>query len=322
MSIHAKHEHDEGKVYLDRLGCIDHSSCLPVVLQCKASITASQALPILLYHLPYLLVLILRVQQLHRNHRKTLSTMPCKVASVYRTGPDGYPDGNLFLSDCGRKRADTAALTVRVPKDYVEAFMVRIPKSSLAEPRACGSYHHEHQIGCVCVVCIYTWQSLHLSRHGARTAPDGDDTASNKALQNLAVLRYFCTIQERREGGWGLCRWLCMALDTCGNTQAHPQKPCMSQRELERGQWHQTSDIRGADREMVAGNGQVRAVLPQLCLVAHVLCSPPEVLAHQQDHHIHQRLGSILAEEVGPQCSTSSCSHPCVGEQCTICHSN
>ena len=56
--------------------------------------------------------------------------------------------------------------------------------------------------------------------------------------------------------------------------------------------------IRGADLEMVAGNGQVGAVLPQLCLVAHVLCSPPEVLTHQQDHHIHQRLGAVLAEEV------------------------
>lgn len=57
-------------------------------------------------------------------------------------------------------------------------------------------------------------------------------------------------------------------------------------------------DTRGADLEMVAGNFKVRAVLPQLCLVAHVLRSPPEVLTHQQDHHIHQRLGSILAEEV------------------------
>lgn len=210
VSIHAKHEHNEGKVYLDTLACTARSSCLPVVLQCKASITASQALPILLYHLPYLLVLILRVQKLHRNHRKTLSSMPCKVASVYRTGPDGYPDGSLFLSDCGRKGADTAALTVRVPKDYVEAFMVRIPKSSLAEPRACGSYHHEHQIGCVCVMCIYIWQSLHLSRHGARTAPDGNDTASNKTLQNLAVQCSVLYDPGEEGGGWGLCRWLCM----------------------------------------------------------------------------------------------------------------
>ena len=53
------------------------------------------------------------------------------------------------------------------------------------------------------------------------------------------------------------------------------------------------------DLDMIAGNCQMRAMLPQLCLVAHILCSLPEVLTHQQDHDIHQRLGAILAEEVG-----------------------
>ena len=59
------------------------------------------------------------------------------------------------------------------------------------------------------------------------------------------------------------------------------------------------SNTSDADLEMIAGNCQMRAVLPQLCLVAHILCSLPDVLTHQQNHDIHQRLGAILAEEVG-----------------------
>ena len=82
--IFARNKRDEVKQYLYGLACIDHSSSLPVVLQCKASISAGQAPPILLYHLPNLLILIFRVQQLQRNHRKSFSTVPCSVA--YRTG--------------------------------------------------------------------------------------------------------------------------------------------------------------------------------------------------------------------------------------------
>ena len=57
--------------------------------------------------------------------------------------------------------------------------------------------------------------------------------------------------------------------------------------------------FRNADLEMIAGNCHMRAMLPQLCLVAHILCSLPEVLTHQQDHDIHQRLGAVLTEKVG-----------------------
>ena len=52
------------KEYLYRLACVYDSCRLPVVVQCKAGICAGQALPILLYHLPHLLVLLFRVQQL------------------------------------------------------------------------------------------------------------------------------------------------------------------------------------------------------------------------------------------------------------------
>ena len=82
--IHARNQHDEGKQYLDGLACVDHSSGLPVVLQCKASITAGQAQPILLYHLPHLLVLILRVQQLQTNGRKVGCYSALKWCIPYR----------------------------------------------------------------------------------------------------------------------------------------------------------------------------------------------------------------------------------------------
>ena len=52
-----------------------------------------------------------------------------------------------------------------------------------------------------------------------------------------------------------------------------------------------------ADLEVTAGNCHVCPMLPQLCVVPHILCSFPEVLTHQQDHYIHQRLCPVLAEE-------------------------
>ena len=51
--------------------------------------------------------------------------------------------------------------------------------------------------------------------------------------------------------------------------------------------------------EMVAGNGQVCAMILQLCLATHVFHGMPEVLTHQQNYHIYQRLSAVLAEEVG-----------------------
>ena len=68
-------------------------------------------------------------------------------------------------------------------------------------------------------------------------------------------------------------------------------------------EWHhgplEVLSTGNADLEMIAGNCHMRAMLPQLCLAAHILCSLPEVLTHQQDHNIHQRLGAVLAEEAG-----------------------
>jgi len=55
----------------------------------------------------------------------------------------------------------------------------------------------------------------------------------------------------------------------------------------------------GSDLEVVASNGQVCAMVLQLSLAAHILYSMPKMLAHEQDHHIHQGLCAILAEEVG-----------------------
>lgn len=55
----------------------------------------------------------------------------------------------------------------------------------------------------------------------------------------------------------------------------------------------------GSNLEVVASNGQVCAMVLQLCLATHVLYSMPEMLTHEQDHHIHQGLCAVLAEEVG-----------------------
>ncbi len=55
----------------------------------------------------------------------------------------------------------------------------------------------------------------------------------------------------------------------------------------------------GSNLEVVAGNGQVCAMVLQLSLAAHVLYSMPKMLAHEQDHHIHPGLCAVLAEEGG-----------------------
>ncbi len=55
----------------------------------------------------------------------------------------------------------------------------------------------------------------------------------------------------------------------------------------------------GIDLEVVASNGQVCAMVLQLSLAAHILYNVPKMLTHEQDHHIHQGLCAVLAEEVG-----------------------
>ena len=124
-------------------------------------------------------------------------------------------------------------------------------------------------------LCHESWR-LHLSWHGAQILRHVSDIARTMTQLNLA-----CRESQRT-------LYASLPLPSpC--TKAHGP-----------GMWGmEVPNISNADLEMIAGNCHMRAMLPQLCLIAHILCSLPEVLTHQQDHDIYQRLGAVLAEEVG-----------------------
>lgn len=54
------------------------------------------------------------------------------------------------------------------------------------------------------------------------------------------------------------------------------------------------------DLAMVQGNGNVDSMLPKLRACVHPLRCFQKVLTQEQHYHIHQRLCTILAEEVCP----------------------